>query len=135
MFGGRWNSKGTSILYTSQSRALSLVELAVRIPTATMPKDFVILTIEVPGSIEAKTIAKVELPPDWNKFPHSEATQKIGDQFILDQSCLALKVPSAVVPEEFNYLLNPNHADFGKVEIVNSETFVFDKRLFKTGKP
>ncbi len=129
-FGGRWNSKGTPMIYTGQSRALSTVEIAVHTPLGNLPNDYVLVTIEVPDNLHTK-LEEITLPPDWQSFPHSDATQKIGDQFIRDGVFLMMEVPSAVVQGEYNYLINPNHPEFRKVKISKIEKFTFDERLFR----
>lgn len=130
-FGGRWNSKGTPMIYTGQSRALSTVEIAVHTPLGNLPNDYVLVTIEVPDKLSLIKLEEITLPPDWQSFPHSDTTQKIGDQFIRDGLFLLMQVPSAVVQGEYNYLLNPNHPEFRKVKISKIEKFTFDERLFK----
>lgn len=129
--GGRWNSKGTSLLYTAQSRALCSVEIAVHVPFGVLPKNFKLLRIEFPDSAKVKTFSSEKLPSDWKENPHPNSTQQIGDEFAQANEYLVLKVPSAVVQGDFNYLLNPNHSDFEKVKIVDIELFEFDSRLFK----
>lgn len=131
MAGARWNSKGTSLLYTVQSRALCSVEIAVHVPFGVLPKNYKLLTIEFPDSAKVKTLSTNQLPADWKENPHPNSTQQIGDKFVQENKYLALKAPSAVVQDEYNYLLNPNHADFGQVAIVNIEPFEFDSRWFK----
>lgn len=128
--GGRWNSKGTSIIYTSESRALCTAEIAVHIPLGILPKDFKLVMIEIPDSVRVKEIILNQLPQDWNSIPHSGSTQEIGDVFINEQKYAVIKVPSAAVPGDFNYLINPAHADFNKIKIIDSVAFVFDQRLF-----
>lgn len=130
MAGGRWNSKGTAMLYTSQTRALCTAEIAVHAPLGIIPKDFSLIAIEIPEH-SIVTISTEALQPDWKSFPHSGSTQAIGDKFVNDNEFLVLKVPSAVVQGEFNYLLNTKHPDFHQVKIVQTESFEFDKRLFK----
>lgn len=130
--GGRWNSKGTSILYTSQSRSLCSVEIAVHVPLGTLPRNYKMLTIEFPDSAKVKSLSQKELPSDWNENPHPDSTQVIGDNFVDANKNLVLSVPSAVVQGDFNYLLNPNHPDFRTVKIINTEPFEFDSRLFET---
>jgi len=71
-----------------------------------------------------------ELPGKWNSIPHSHSTQVIGDKFVAEGKFPVLKVPSVVVPGDFNYLLNPNHPGFNKVKIKSIEPFNFDERLF-----
>jgi RES domain-containing protein len=129
--GNRWNSKGTEIIYTAESRALAMAEVVVHLSLATLPRDFVMLEIEVPIGVSQKTLSLPDLPFGWNNFPHLISTQRIGDEFVqLSQTCL-LKIPSAVVPGDFNFLINPRHSDFAKIQIVKQDDFPFDQRLFK----
>jgi RES domain-containing protein len=129
--GNRWNSKGTEIIYLSESRALAMAEVAVHLSLATLPGDFVMLEIEVPIEVSQKTLSLLDLPLGWNNFPHLISTQRIGDEFVqLGKTCL-LKIPSAVVPGDFNFLINSKHSDFIKIHIVKQEDFPFDQRLFK----
>lgn len=126
----RWNSKGTEIIYTSQSRALAMAEVVVHLNAAMMPSDFVMLEIEIPSSIKIKTIKKSELPFNWNVFPHLTHTQKIGDEFVYKNEYAVLKIPSSVVDGDFNFLINPNHKAFKKIKINSYSDFTFDARLF-----
>lgn len=127
LVGGRWNSKGNAVLYTSQSIALCVTEIAVHIPLGILPKDFELIHIEIPEDL---ILEIKKLPKDWQTFPHADSTQKIGDKFLKDLKYLILKVPSAAVQGEFNYLINPKHKDFEKVKIRKKEKFSFDERLF-----
>lgn len=128
--GGRWNSRGMAMLYTCESRALCTTEIAVHTPLGILPTDFYIISIEIPASIKIKILANEELNEGWDIFPHSAITQKIGDNFLQENKYCVLKVPSAIVQDEYNYLLNPKHKDFNKIKIKNSKPFQFDKRLF-----
>ncbi len=127
LVGGRWNSRGNAALYTSQSIALCVTEIAVHVPLGILPKDYDLIHIEIPDDniLEVK-----RLPKDWQTFPHADSTQKIGDKFLRDKKYLVLKVPSAAVQGEFNFLVNPRHPDFDKVKIKKKEKFSFDERLF-----
>ena len=131
LVGGRWNSKGIPILYTSESRALAMAEVAVHLPYNLMPNDFVLVTIDISDNITIKEISVKDLPKKWNGFPINSSTQNIGNKFIKNNNALVLKVPSAVVAGDFNYLINSNHKDFDKIEIVSIIPFIFDNRLFK----
>ncbi|MGC4129748.1 MAG: RES family NAD+ phosphorylase [Bergeyella sp.] len=125
--GARWNSKGVAMLYTGQSIALCVTEIAVHIPLGIIPKDYCLVHIEIPED----SVAELKrLPPNWNIFPHPHETQEIGDKFILDNKKLVLKVPSAAVQGEYNYLINPRHKDFHQIKIKKTEKFSFDERLF-----
>lgn len=129
-FGGRWNSKGVALLYTSDSRALCTAEIAVHTPLGNLPTDFDIALIKIPENTIIPELEISELPKDWKSIPHSHSTQEIGDQFVNDDQFLVLKVPSAVVQGEFNYLINPAHDDFKSITIEKTEPFAFDQRLF-----
>ena len=125
--GGRWNSKGSAALYTAKSIALCVTEIAVHIPLGILPKDYRLIHIEIPDTdfFEPK-----RLPKDWNTFPHPDSTQKIGDRFLKENKFLFMKVNSAAVQGEFNYIINPKHVDFSDVKIKKIEKFTFDDRLF-----
>ena len=129
--GNRWNSKGTEIIYTAESRALAMAEVAVHLTLATLPSDYVMIEIEIPDNIIIKEIILKELDEDWNNYPPNINTQKIGDEFIDSIKECLLKVPSAVVQGDSNYLINPYHTDFKKIKIIEITDFPFDKRIFK----
>jgi len=129
--GNRWNSKGTEIIYCADSRALAMAEVSVHLSLAILPKDFVMLEINIPKSVTIYILNEKELPENWNEFPHINKTQKLGDDFIYANKNCVLKVPSAVVKGDFNYLINPHHKDFKKIKIVNFYNFLFDRRLFE----
>lgn len=129
LHGGRWNSKGVAMLYTSQSRALSLAELAIHLPVGIIPKNYFLIDIYIPDDTHIIEIKIKDLPSDWRSNPHSNSTQMIGDQFISESKSLVLQVPSAVVPGDFNFLINPKHPEITKVKIKNVEAFEFDSRF------
>lgn len=129
--GGRWNSKGIDMIYTSESRSLCTVEIAVHTPLGLLPQDYVLITLEIPDDIPVKLISESLLPYQWIAFPHTRLTQEQGDNFILENKFLLLKVPSAVVKGDHNILINPHHADLSLVNIIKVEPFVFDTRLFR----
>ncbi len=128
--GGRWNNKGLPMLYTSSSRALCMAEVAVHLPLHLIPVDYWLVSIELPDDVEAFEIQFESLPSDWDTFPHSASTQKIGDQFLLAGDKMVFKAPSAVVKGDFNLLFNPRHPEFRTVKIIETEPFEFDSRLF-----
>jgi RES domain-containing protein len=129
--GGRWNSKGLSLVYTSSSRALCMAEIAVHLPLGILPRDYCLAQILIPDSIIIESLDIKKLPKGWNQFPLIAATQKMGDKFILDHKHPVLRVPSAVVQGDFNYLINPLHAGMKKIKIQDTEPFTFDQRFFK----
>ncbi len=128
LLGGRWNSRGIPILYTSGHISLALLEMLVN----TQFKDYAIpldlLSIQFPDSIELAEVSSKKLKKDWIK--DFEYTRFIGDEFLKDKQRLVLKIPSAVIPEEHNFLINPLHPDFKKVKILDTRSFRTDVRLF-----
>lgn len=130
LFGYRWNSKGIEMVYTAQSRALAMAEVAVHLTLATLPDDYMMIEIEIPDGIEFATIDVNTLELDWNSYPYSLKTQQIGDDFVRSGNACVLKVPSAVVKGDFNFLLNPNHPDIKKIKIIRTMEFPFDQRIF-----
>lgn len=131
IFGNRWNSNGVEMLYSAESRALAMAEVVVHLSIATLPDDYQMIEIEIPETIQIKVLQESRLKDGWNSNPPRTLTQTIGDSFILSNKNCVLKVPSAVVKGDFNYLLNPNHPEIVKIEIKNITEFPFDTRIFK----
>lgn len=128
LFGGRWNSVGVPMLYLASSRALAALEVLAHLTNIQDPESFCITVFEVPDeSIEA--VEKQLLPKDWNTYPSPSLLKKKGDAFVRKNTSLLLKVPSAIVEDEYNYLLNVNHPLLSTVKIIDSKPFLFDKRL------
>lgn len=130
LYGGRWNNKGVKMLYTASSIALAMSEVAVHVPYGILPKDYYVISIEIPESLTETLDMSLLEGKNWQEIPHSFETQTIGDNFINEGTNLALKVPSVVVPGDYNLILNPNHKDYGKVKVVEVKPFGFDKRIF-----
>jgi RES domain-containing protein len=128
--GARWNSIGMEMIYTAESRALALAEVMVHFSAAMMPPDYRMVTIDIPDDLAIQQLSVDELPREWNVFPYLSSTQSVGDSFIQENKFSILRVPSAVVPGDFNLLLNPHHADFRKITIEKIEKFPFDNRIF-----
>ena len=131
MNSGRWNGKGTPDLYTSGSQALAVLEVAVHVPYGIMPVNYYMAGIELPEDSGIIKIGIAELPADWNRNPFPRSTQYIGDDFLKTNTHLMLQVPSAIVPGDWNYIINPRHPDFKDLKIVLTEPFEFDSRFFK----
>lgn len=129
MYGGRWNNKGVPVLYTSSTRALAALEILVHISTNNVqPIDFSILSINLPeNSIDEIPFTALKTEIDKNGL--NSNFKFIGDNWIKSNSSLLLKVSSIVIPEEYNFLVNPLHKNFNKVKIVEKKLFRFDKRL------
>lgn len=130
LHGGRWNQKGDAVLYTAGSRALALVEVLVHLTNAYLPFNYQLITLHIPDD-SILTLPIKSLSQDWNTIEPSNSTKQITSKWLIENQYLILKVPSAVVEGEFNYLVNPLHNDFSKIKILKIEPFSFDDRLFK----
>ena len=130
MSGGRWNNKGTALVYTSESRALCMLEIAVYLPMGILPKDLMLVTITIPDK-EIHVIDHTSLQEDWKSNPPKPNTRLIGDTFVAEGKHLVLKVPSVLVPGEYYFLINPKHRNASDVNILQQEPFRFDHRFFQ----
>jgi len=133
--GGRWNHKGTPMIYTAASRSLAALEALVHMSQADFLIKRKIVLIEIPETIVPQTIDKSALPKNWRRYPPPFKLADIGTQWAVSMKNLLLQVPSAVVPDEFNILINPAHPDMKHVTVAEIEDFNFDKRLDPSDKP
>lgn len=129
--GGRWNNKGIPVIYTCSSRALCTAEIAAHTPFGLIPRDYALVTLAIPDDIAFYEVKINELPEDWSTFPHPASTKSFGDELLTNADYLVIKVPSAVVQGDYNYLINSHHKSIAKVSILNTEAFEFDERLFR----
>jgi RES domain-containing protein len=127
LYGGRWNSEGRAMVYLASSRSLAILESLAHLSPTNIPGDLVMLSIEVPDAFFEIDIKL--LPDDWNVYPEPNILKQIGNAFLQKNEYLLLKVPSAIVREEFNYLMNPSHAKAVKVKITSKLSFSFDERV------
>lgn len=126
---GRWNPLGVTMVYTATSRALAALELFVNLDPSDIPAELLIAEAVVPDElIEMLNIN--ELPATWRER-NSEACRDAGARWVRSERSLGLQVPSAVVDDEWNVLLNPRHPDFGRVRIGKPKEFRFDERMFR----
>jgi RES domain-containing protein len=128
-YPGRWNSKGTYILYTAATPSLALLESVVHISNIAI-SSYCMICLDIPEN-KIRTIDSFELPANWFTNPPIDVLKQIGDSFIKENKFLALKIPSAIMPEENNYLLNPAHPDFKKVSTVYVRHLPIDERFLK----
>lgn len=126
--GGRFNSPGHSVVYTSGSLALAQLEILVILPTERLLAGYVAFRAEIPNG-DLKVLNREELPENWRQSPAPDSVKKLGDRWIQSETSLALRVPSAVVPAEGNILINPNHFAFEKMEIEGPFDPEIDNRL------
>lgn len=128
--GFRWNSAETRLVYTAESRALAMLEIAVHLDlNEDLPKDRFMVEIEIPNDMLILEVKIADLPDLWRAKPPGIFTQTIGDDFVNQNESAILKVPSSIIPQEYNYLINPNHKDFERLEIIAQNLIEFDERL------
>lgn len=127
--GGRWNGKGQYALYCAEHISLAVLEIVVNYNSTLMSIRPIYHLIEI--QIPENAITQIDNSVLKKNWQHDiEYTQYIGDQFLLSQSALALKIPSAVIPEEYNYLINPMHNEFKKIKVASNKVYGLDNRLF-----
>ena len=130
--GGRWNRPGTPLVYTAGSQSLAILEMLVGLEPEDFPGEVILLRVEIPGDVSRELVDPAALPAGWNLYPGPEVLQDLGDAWVRRGQTCVLVVPSALVPRERNYLLNPAHPDMARLRIARPEPFTFDPRLWKT---
>ncbi|OKS85217.1 RES family NAD+ phosphorylase [Mucilaginibacter polytrichastri] len=125
----RWNPNETEVIYTASSRSLACLENVVHRSQVGLNQLFSILTIEVPDNLKKGVIKLSDLPTDWREFAQMPLTQNIGENWLTKSETAILQVPSSIIEEEVNYLINPQHIDFKKIKLLRTDRFVFDMRI------
>ena len=128
--GGRWNFKGFPIIYSSENLSLATLEMFVHVSPETLPADLISVRGILPDSISAEEIQESDLPSNWRDYPAPVDLQALGTEWLRKRSSLALRVPSAINPQERNILLNPAHPEIKKLKVESGRPFHFDPRLF-----
>ncbi len=131
--GGRWNHKGTGIIYASENMSLSTVEYLVHMPMSIVPTDLMVASIQIPDDITPKKIHISDLPKNWRGYPAPSELADIGTSWVLRNETLLLRVPSAVVKHEFNILINPEHPDMKRISL-SIEKYELNDRLLRDSK-
>ena len=133
LYGGRWNHKGTSLVYTASSLALAALELLVHLEASQILEAYVGISVEF-AEEQCHKLAPSRLPSDWASFPVPNSTRDIGTHWIRQGHSAVLAVPSVLVPVETNFLLNLQHPEFAKLKVGEPAAFHFDPRLMKNPK-
>lgn len=128
LFGGRWNNPGTSIVYTAQSQSLAVLEMLVHLDSPELLGKYVLFEIGMDDSVIGH-VDPSRLPKSWRVDPSPAGVRAIGDDWIDAGTSAVLRVPSALIPSENNFLLNPRHKDFPRLSIGKPMPFSFDRRL------
>jgi len=134
LYPGRWHHPGTPVVYCSESRALAALEQLVHLHRNRLPPHFICFGVEIPDHVAITEVRVQDLPTAWRRQPASPELRDIGTHWAGSSESVVLQVPSAVVPGEHNFLLNPRHPDFGQLAIADAEPFAFDERLVAPGQ-
>lgn len=134
-YGGRWNTPGRPMIYTSGTLALSALEYLVHVEAETAPDDLIALTIHLPDTVAIEVVQANDLPSGWETGTDSAGCKAIGDEWLASARGLVLRVPSAPIPSEHNYLINPAAAGMARVKVTARRSFTFDPRLLPTREP
>jgi RES domain-containing protein len=130
LYGGRWNSPGVPVVYASESRALATLEVLAGFQTNSPLPEYVLIPAEFDESL-VTTVELEDLPVDWRRNPPSPSTQRLGDDWIASGASAVSRVPSALVPQESNYLFSPGHPAFPEIKIGRPEGLAMDPRLIR----
>lgn len=125
----RWNSRGQFVIYTAATRALACLENVVHRSGEGLHDVFRVMVIDVPDELTVEAIAFSDLPADWSDFRQYDACQRMGGDWLRSGRSAVLQVPSAIIPNEFNYLLHPGHLAFPRIRLLRTEPFLFDPRI------
>ena len=126
---GRWHSRGRPVVYAASSAALALLETLVHVDGAELLRaEYIVVSLSIPAAL-VESVTVDDLPPDWRDWPHPPSTRTVGTAWFDAGRSAALRVPSVVVPHEWNVLLNPTHPDFQRIERGDLEPFPIDTRL------
>ncbi len=128
-YGGRWNSPGKRVVYTAGSKSLALLELLVYLDSSVL-SSYVVIPVTFSDALLSQ-VDILSLPPVWKEHPAPVELREMGDRWLESFGSAVLQVPSAIVPDESNYLINPDHPDFSSVEIGASVPFKIDLRLLR----
>lgn len=128
-FGGRWNSRGTAVAYTAGSQSLALLEILVHLDTAHLLRRYALVPIRFEER-HVTTLDPGDLPDDWRRHPTPTSTQTLGDRWVREGTSAVLRVPSVIVPAEFNYVVHAHHPDLAVLDIGAPRPLDVDERLF-----
>ncbi|MFD3001056.1 RES family NAD+ phosphorylase [Pontibacter toksunensis] len=131
---GRWNMKGSFVIYTAGSRALACLENVVHRSGEGLHDNFKTIVIDIPDDLLIEIISSDDLPANWQETKSYPVYQPLGHAWYQKSTSPVLRVPSSIIPEEFNYILNTRHSDFSRIKIKSTEDFFFDPRI-KTDLP
>lgn len=123
------------MVYCAASQSLACMETLVHLDLRDLPKDYQAIGIDLPDDLPMKVLAEADLPSDWKQVPGPESLKELGEGWLASRAEVVLVVPSAVVPSELNYLINPEHPEAKRLIVLPPEPFPFDSRLAQTPTP
>jgi RES domain-containing protein len=129
LYGGRWNPKGISLIYTAATRSLALLEMLVQ--DQPLRANYVLIAATLPDDVRTEQLTTSDLPRNWRSLNARPTLQKIGMAWLQRNESAVLIVPSVVIPQENNFLLNPRHADFARLKTGIPEVLDTDSRLLR----
>lgn len=131
LYGGRWNSRGIPVAYAAASRSLALLEVLVNLGAPQLLRRYVLVPVTF---AEHHVEMLADVPEDWRTHPAPRSTQEVGDTWVRESRSPVLRVPSVVVPAEWNFVVNPRHPDFAALDIGSPEKLDVDGRLRAGGE-
>jgi RES domain-containing protein len=131
LYGGRWNNVGNAMLYTACSPSLCMLEFICNASGIAKTVQTSLLTLKIDSKVKLEQLTVNEMPENWQDVPAPDILKRIGDNWLKGNTSVGIKVPSAVMPIEFNVLINPLHRDFSKLTIENIVKMDIDKRIIK----
>jgi RES domain-containing protein len=133
-YGGRWSSPGTRLAYTSEHQSLAMLEYFVHVDSEDAPDDLVLAMADIPDNVSREQLHSRELPTHWRETPALPELAQIGDKFVKKADACLMLVPSALAVNENNWLINPQHPEFGKIVVHVPEPLRYDGRMFRRGR-
>jgi len=131
LYGSRWNEAGLPMVYTAGSLSLAMVETFVHLDEDLIPDDYDAIAADMPANLALTRLDVAALPPDWRNYPPPDTLKQIGSEWLRSGKTPVLAVPSVIVPQEENYLLNPENVSFSRLVIHPAVPFQFDPRMWK----
>lgn len=131
LYGGRWNAPGTPVVYTAGSLSLAALEQLVHLNPDRLPEDLIAYGVDLPDGLAVEEVTASALSDGWDRQVEAPALRRIGERWAKKNEAAVLSVPSAVIPEERNYLINPRHPAADEIRVAYQRPFDFDPRLFE----
>ena len=131
-YGSRWTSRGVRAAFASATLSLAALERFVHVDPELEPDDLVAIAVDIEARVAIHAVEAADLPADWRSYPAPATLAAIGDRWVRESRTAVLSVPSVVMPDERNFVLNPRHSDFARFVIRAAQPFSFDPGMWKT---